>query len=258
MHRVPPHVNVPFGDSLGADIFAGPETPIAPRLPPGKIGKVASPTAFPDETIHGTPESEAEDRERKAGAAGAGEASRLDLPLSPQSARPKPCVRPLAAGKRESPDDGTEFIKSRYGIEITKQMFSSYKTQDKARNAKHAGDAPKSKPGRKPKAASPAVGRVTRTAREAAAGNDEGDLLGNARSSSLFIAQHGADRVKRLVDLLGLSRNAGYWMPSRPTFPSSQRQKRWISNARLAIWIMAGLQILFSAAELFLWEDADA
>jgi cytochrome oxidase Cu insertion factor (SCO1/SenC/PrrC family) len=39
----------------------------------------------------------------------------------------------------ESPEDGVEHILKRYGIEITKPQFSSYKSQTKAKEAKKAG-----------------------------------------------------------------------------------------------------------------------
>src|SRR5690242_17418821 len=57
-------------------------------------------------------------------------------------------VRDALEQGEESPDDGVAYIRKVHGIEISKQMFSSYKSGQKARDAKKA---PKGKPGRKPR-----------------------------------------------------------------------------------------------------------
>src|SRR3954471_15918281 len=59
-------------------------------------------------------------------------------------------VRDALEQGEESPEDGVAYIKKIHGIEMTRQSFSSYKTQEKARQAKKP---PKGKPGRKPKEA---------------------------------------------------------------------------------------------------------
>jgi hypothetical protein len=81
-------------------------------------------------------------------------------------------------------------------------MWSSYKAQQKARDAK-SSDAPKGKPGRKPKAApSQAVeGYLAPPPKSVPAGGD--DLIESLETLKPLIAQYGADKVKRLVDLLG-------------------------------------------------------
>lgn len=115
-------------------------------------------------------------------------------------------VRQALAEGNDSPEDGVGFIQSRYGIEMTKQTFSSYKAGQKARDAKPG--APKGKPGRKPKVIAERGGSivdngfVAEPLRPRAVG-EEGDLLASLEALKPLIASHGADRVKRLVDLLG-------------------------------------------------------
>ena len=48
-------------------------------------------------------------------------------------------VRAALAEGIDSPDEGIAFIRKRYGIEMGKQMWSSYKSQEKTRQAKAAG-----------------------------------------------------------------------------------------------------------------------
>jgi hypothetical protein len=104
----------------------------------------------------------------------------------------------------ESPADGTGFIKSHYGIDMTNQMFSSYKAQQKARDSKKEAAAPKGKPGWKPKAApSQAVEGYLAPPPKPKAVNGEADLIESLETLKPLIAQYGAEKVERLVDLLG-------------------------------------------------------
>ena len=58
----------------------------------------------------------------------------------------------------ESPGEIHDFVKAKFGHDIPNKMISSYKAQEKARQAKReAAPAPKAKRGRKPKAAAPIV-----------------------------------------------------------------------------------------------------
>jgi len=107
-------------------------------------------------------------------------------------------VRQALSAGMETPEDGTGFIKSNYGIEISKQMWSSYASQQKARDSKKADGAPKGKPGRKPRAT--VEGYLAPPPKKA---TGEADLLETLEALKPLIASHGADRVKRLVDLLG-------------------------------------------------------
>ena len=93
----------------------------------------------------------------------------------------------LAVGK-EAPDDGVAFIKEKFGIDIDKPMFGSYKSQEKARKEKQAISAPRG-PGRlaAPKAASVAPASVN---------GNPADL---ARQIKTLIAQYGAVAVSDMV-----------------------------------------------------------
>lgn len=96
----------------------------------------------------------------------------------------------------DSPDDAVAFIKQRFGIEMSKPHFSAVKSQLKKREA--GGEAaPKGRPGRKPKAAIEgylAPPKVVPTG--------EGDLLEALEAMKPLVASLGAEKVKRIVDLL--------------------------------------------------------
>jgi hypothetical protein len=106
-------------------------------------------------------------------------------------------VRAALADGLDAPDDIAEFAKSRYGIEISNQMVSSYKSQEKARQAKQA-DEPKGKPGRKPATASAPTTTTTATAKSAS-----GDIISDIEAVRHLIDKHGKDGLKRLVEALG-------------------------------------------------------
>jgi hypothetical protein len=105
----------------------------------------------------------------------------------------------------ESPGDIHDFIKARFGHDIPNQTISSYKAQEKARQAKKAeAVAPVAEPakrGRKPKAATPLVeGYVAPPEKPKAAG--EPDVLLALESVKELVNTYGADRVRRIVELL--------------------------------------------------------
>jgi hypothetical protein len=103
-------------------------------------------------------------------------------------------VRQALAAGSDSPEEGVAYLLDHYGIVMDRQTFSSNKAQEKARQAKKAEAATASKPGRKPKAQSPAVQHHA---------GDSGDLLGTLEALKPLIAEHGASKLHRLVDLLG-------------------------------------------------------
>jgi hypothetical protein len=107
--------------------------------------------------------------------------------------------RALAAGK-DSPSEGVPYIRKEFRIEIAPQMFSAYKAQAKAREAKQPG-APKGRPGRKPRAA--VEGYLAPPPPPKIEPTGEGDLLDALKAIKPLIAQYGADKVKQMVDLLG-------------------------------------------------------
>ncbi len=80
---------------------------------------------------------------------------------------------------------------------MTPQHFSAVKATEK----KKAG-APKAKRGRKPKAASQAVEDYLAPP-PTIVPTGEGDLLDALAAMKPLIAQYGAEKVKKMVDLLG-------------------------------------------------------
>jgi plastocyanin len=87
-----------------------------------------------------------------------------------------------------SPGDAVEFIKKRFGIEMDKQHFSAVKSQLKKKEAGASGrihtegylaPPPRSRKG------------------------DEPDVLLALEAIKPLVEQYGADRVKRIVELLG-------------------------------------------------------
>jgi hypothetical protein len=95
----------------------------------------------------------------------------------------------MAAGMA-TPDDGVGFIKAQFGIELPKAMWSSYRAQQKARDAKKAGGTSKR-----------VEGYLAPPSRKSA--NGEGDLLAAMEAMKPLVESLGAEKVKRIVDLLG-------------------------------------------------------
>lgn len=122
-----------------------------------------------------------------------------DDPEAPAVSKAEAVRQALAAGA-ESPGDGVEFIREEFGIEITKPHFSATKSVLKKR-----GGAAPSKPGRKPKSGRPASrgveGYLAPPPKQG--GTPGADILGAMESLKPLIAELGAERVKRIVDLLG-------------------------------------------------------
>jgi hypothetical protein len=105
------------------------------------------------------------------------------------------CRAALAEGI-ETTEEAVSFARSRFGIDIKPTDFTLYKSKAK----KQDGGKAKAKPGRKPKAAvegylAPAPKQIEPTG--------EGDLIDVLEKMKPLIAQYGAEKVKRLVDLLG-------------------------------------------------------
>lgn len=107
-------------------------------------------------------------------------------------------VRAAVAEGIDTPDEGVAFIKSRFGIEMAKPMWSSYRSQEKARQKKQAGGAAPKKPGRKP-----AVEGYLAPPPKQPANGGEADLLVALEAIKPLVASLGAEKVKRIVDLLG-------------------------------------------------------
>ena len=109
-------------------------------------------------------------------------------------------IRAAVAEGIESPGDGVDFIRRRFGLEMSKQHFSATKSKLKSmEGAKTSAPkaAPKSAAKRKPHPV-----EDSQTPPERSAGRD-GGLLDALEQMKPLIAQYGPDHVKRMVDLLG-------------------------------------------------------
>jgi hypothetical protein len=112
----------------------------------------------------------------------------------------------LDAG-HEKPAEAVRYIKDTFGIDMNPQYFSAIKTRTKAPQVnetlkKAAPATPKAKPGRKPKAVAPIIeGYVAPPEKPKSAG--EPDVLLALEGVKELVSQFGADKVKRMVDLLG-------------------------------------------------------
>ena len=103
----------------------------------------------------------------------------------------------------ESPGDGVNFIRKRFGLEMSKQHFSATKSKLKSAEAAGAskGVARKSAPTGASKRKPEPVGDY-QPPPEPPAGRDA-NLLDALEQMKPLIAQYGPDHVKRMVDLLG-------------------------------------------------------
>ena len=100
----------------------------------------------------------------------------------------------------EKPIEAVAYIKRQFSIDMDPQRFSSIKSNyRKAQSEAKPGKAvPAPAPGRKP--ATPAVeGYIAPPPKQP----DGGDLLDTLEALKPLLAQHGADKLKRMVDLLG-------------------------------------------------------
>ncbi len=112
-------------------------------------------------------------------------------------------IRAAVAEGIESPGDGVDFIRTRFGIEMSKGHFSATKSKLKSAEAAGAskGGARKSAPTGASKR-KPEPVEDYQTPPEQPAGRD-GNLLDALEQMKPLIAQYGPDHVKRMVDLLG-------------------------------------------------------
>jgi len=112
-------------------------------------------------------------------------------------------IRAAVAERIESPGDGVDFIRKRFGIEMSKGHFSATKSKLKSAEAAGAskGGAKKSAPAAATKRKPEPVGDY-QSPPEQPAGRD-GNLLDALEQMKPLIAQYGPDHVKRMVDLLG-------------------------------------------------------
>ena len=94
-------------------------------------------------------------------------------------------VRAALAEGVETSKEGVEFIKDRFGIEIAPMHFAAQKSQIKK---KEQGEDQGTRKAPKPRQATD---------------GDQGDLLAAMEAIKPLVASLGAEKVKRIVDLLG-------------------------------------------------------
>ena len=111
--------------------------------------------------------------------------------------------RALAQGI-ESPEKATDFIKTQFGLEISRQHFSAAKSQIKSKaEAEMSGTKVEpAKRGRKPKGAGPLEGYLAPPSKPHAI-DGEADLLVAMEAMKPLVASLGVDTVKRIAELLG-------------------------------------------------------
>ncbi|WP_422929655.1 hypothetical protein [Singulisphaera sp. PoT] len=104
-------------------------------------------------------------------------------------------VRRAVAAGNERPAEGVDYVLDEFGIEMDNKTFSLNKAQQKSRDARKAESAPRVEGGR------PIDGILAPPPRKAPSGG--GDLIDVMERMKPLVAQHGAEQVKRLADLLG-------------------------------------------------------
>jgi hypothetical protein len=101
-------------------------------------------------------------------------------------------VRAALAEGADTPTEGIAFIKARFGIDITPQHFSSYKSSERAKAGKPAG-----RRGRKP--------RATRSeptaAPRATPSNGSIGVAGSVQTIKALVASLGVDQVKEIAEI---------------------------------------------------------
>jgi hypothetical protein len=100
-------------------------------------------------------------------------------------------VRAALADGLDGLDDIAAYVKAKHGHDIPKPQISAYKTQEKAKSRKGEHPVPKAA---KPKSAVlPAVKH---------GGGGETDLITAMEAIKPYVKEHGAERLKRIIDLL--------------------------------------------------------
>jgi hypothetical protein len=144
---------------------------------------------------HVEPEDESQDIEQQEAIE-----AREPEPAGEAISKSEAARRAIAAGL-DSPEEATDFIRKRFGIEMSKPHFSAVKSQMKK---KEGGAKPKR--GRKSKTwqsqpdAPPIEHYFTPSPKT---GDSSDDLLEAMEAMKPLVASLGAEKVKRIVDLLG-------------------------------------------------------
>jgi hypothetical protein len=147
----------------------------------------SAPPPEPEEESQEAPEEE-EDREE--------EDDQEETKTPGGTVKKAEAVRQALAAGHDSPPEAVAFIKQRFGIDMAKQHFSAVKSQLKKREAEGGGEPKK----RGPRKTEAVEGNVAPPPKKAAG---QPDLLAAMEAMKPLVASLGADKVKRLVDLLG-------------------------------------------------------
>lgn len=144
-------------------------------------------------TQHVKPEHESQDFEEQE----APEATAPDKPgtVGESISKSEAIRRALAAGI-DTPTDGAQYIRRVFGIEVTSRHFSATKARQKNRDSKLSTPVRRRQ---NPKVESEG-GEPTPPPQTHKEG--EGDLLNTLEALKPMIARHGAEKLKRMVDLL--------------------------------------------------------
>lgn len=121
-------------------------------------------------------------------AAEATEAGNVPPPQDAAVTSKADAVRAALAEGVDQPEEGVAFIKARFGLDISRQMFSSYKTFEK----KRAGKVRRRGGRRASGAAAPSPSR-----------NGKGDVVAAVETIKKLVDELGVDQVKRLADIFG-------------------------------------------------------
>ena len=130
-----------------------------------------------------------------------------DDPAGPESAssgrslNQADMVRKAVAAGHEKPSSGVPYIKTHFGVDIDPKYYSVAKSHLKKREAKSSSAPEPTKRGPKPKVNPPTAAPPAPSSK--AASNGEPDLIESLETLKPLIAAMGAEKVKRLVDLLG-------------------------------------------------------
>lgn len=106
-------------------------------------------------------------------------------------------VRMAIAAGFDGPQEGSGYIQSQFGLDVSPEHFSAVKSADKK---KVLTEAPTGKPGRRLKAA---VKGYLAPPPQSAPADGQSELIEALEAMKPLVASLGADKVKRLVDLLG-------------------------------------------------------
>jgi hypothetical protein len=112
-----------------------------------------------------------------------------------QMTKAQVCRATLAEGI-ESAQEAVSYVKAKFGVDIKPTDFSLYKSK-----AKKQDGSPKGKPGRKPMQATEASQIAPMPRPQPAVGDAR--LIEALEAMKPLVASLGAEKVKRLVDLLG-------------------------------------------------------